>query len=514
MADHIPHEILEKIFFLACPEIDVFHGKHAEALGDRSSTWTLSYVSRKWRAVALESKALWRRLLFVPRHHPQRCDMEPRVVFRICLALSRSGDLPFSIRIDLKGSESCWFYCSTTAWVFGPLFAHSRRLEAYIDDRLSDGLDVLSACTLPLPRLHTLRVSGYHVPSSELRRPLLDLDAPSLRTVWLHGMEVDDLTDEPLILSLSPRPYPQVRTLVSEGSDLGYPDGHEPSIGHTFFKRSMSLFPNLETLQVFAEDPDSDYVWSPGHQQPTRMHMNNMKTVSIEGAGANILFILNQLRTPHLAELHLDLKDSPNLDWDSSEDEDEESAVRLWESYFVKSVARFLNKLEHKSSLTALSFYGTSDLPILKIVADLPNLQALAVDQQLYDNELAEYMTWTLEKATRTLPHLESLTWKFVPDATDEENQRIVTMIDSRVDPPGTPARSNKLDYVRILYEPAHLDDLVAEGTGLLDWLSADSGGYCLLVPQSLDELDWRPLRPCIQRKSRLLYIRLCWHSH
>ena len=453
--------------------------------------------------VALESRALWRRLLFFPMNHPQGHGMETRVVLRICLALSRSGDLPFSIRIGLEITDD-WYYCSSASWIFGPIFAHARRLEAYVDHHLSDGLEVLSQCTLPLPRLHTLRVSGYHG-SSKLQWPILDLDAPSLRTLWLDEMGVDDLTDEPLIGSLSSRSRPQVRRLVSQGSDLGFPGNHDPDIGNTCFTEFMSLFPNLETLQVFAEDPDSEYMWTPGHEQPTRMHMRNLKTVSIEGDGANILFILNQIRTPYLTGLHLDLKDSPNLDWDSSEDEDEENAVHLWESYFIKCVANFLSELEHKSSLTSLSLHGTSDLPILKIVASLPNLQELAVDQQLYDKELVGYMTWTLEKTARTLPHLESLTWKLVPDASEEENQRIIAMIDSRLSTPGSPVRSNKLDHVRVLYERRHLDDLAEEGTSLWDQLQFVSGEHCMFVPQALNEIAWRPLRPNTLGKS-LLY--------
>ncbi|KAJ3519143.1 hypothetical protein NMY22_g13337 [Coprinellus aureogranulatus] len=477
MVDNLPHEILQQIFAYAYPEVDIFHGDHASG----TSIWTVSQVSRIWRAVTIGSKALWRRLLVTASHYPPTVS-EHKAAFRACLVLSRSGDLPLSVRIDMTAS-GVWYFCSSAPAAFGPIFANSNRLQAFIDDDDCDALEMLTAWDLPLPQLRMLRLSGRHA-SLGLQKPILQFDAPCLHTLWLNGLEQDLDTDEPLILTLFPKPCPQVRQLILESSDLG-----------------DVQFPDLEMLHATAEDlADEGSI-----PTPTRLEMARLKYISIEGPGENVTFIMDQIRAPQLVELHLDLKDSlrdytSDSDQTSSDDDSRQDGLHPCEARFLQSAGKFLRNLNSRSSLTCLSLHGTSDLSLLRIVSKLPSLRSLAVDQQLYDEKLVDFLTWTGLKPKRTLPYLESLALKYSPDATQTENRRIISMLLSRRIPLAHPEQTKGLVSVEILYHPAHGSALMDETTGLFPQLaSLPRLGRCKVSRKSLADMKWRPLRPRMQ---------------
>jgi len=51
------------MLIIAYPEVHVFHGNHCSLdKHEPSTSWTITYVSRKWRAISVESKRLWAHL--------------------------------------------------------------------------------------------------------------------------------------------------------------------------------------------------------------------------------------------------------------------------------------------------------------------------------------------------------------------------------------------------------------------------------------------------------------------
>ncbi|KAF6750320.1 hypothetical protein DFP72DRAFT_512588 [Ephemerocybe angulata] len=476
-----PQEILGHVFQYAHPEVDVFYGSHSEP----SSTWTLAAVSRSWRRIVLGSKALWTRLLINPKNFEAGFS-DVQVVFRVCLAMSRTGNLPFHVRIGWETLPKVpgWGvtplgFCNTFSHVFGPIFANASRMVSFADDCGSGALWLLTFCEVPLPELRELRLDGTIADKwREDYCGLLDLDAPRLHTLTLRNFDrpaeedEEDSDYEPTFLEHSQTlPWTQVTDLTLDNSAMrhGHRDYSDLKSWHPFDK-----FPNLTSLRLYTH-PYDEPLWNVSDASSPPHVGEWIKTLSIRAQDTCLISLLEStLRAPRLTELKIHLLYNSELD-DESEDSEYwgYEVVEPTIGHILGALRSCLNNLHSKSSLTVLALHGLGTIPILDLVADLPALHTLGVDHQLQDQRFLQRLTWPASSPEwpHTLPDLRSLTWKYDADMSLLEQDRIVRMIGSRLVQPGT--SKPRLQHLRIVYEEVQREALFREGSGLVDLISS-----------------------------------------
>lgn len=552
--DHLPNEILERVFIFAYPEVDVFALTRFD--GSSTSTWTLSHVSRKWRSVVLGSKPLWQRLL-LKGGPPYPFAAE----FRLRFAISRSSPMRFCVRVtsgydvapaafDCRPSLKIR-YVGRKITIFATTFAHANRLDALLEEDASWVSAHLAFCIYPMPfsQLRVLQLSGNDLPDGIMAGNLeaFPMDAPLLRELHLSRFKLNERAQHFLFSTLQ-IPWSQITHFTADCCQFWEPGpivndmwDIQPGEDHlTNLSRFLSHFSGLQQLNLLFDAEEKRW-----HPDDVCCIREDLKILTIRGASRVVVPILDHIWVPNLQKLQLDVLDGPDTqDWESEDGESEdcvsedgelddgepedeeldrgepedgelehgesehhESAVTLerydsgsnfgsmvgpevWETEFLECVDMFIDHLNGGEKMTSLVLHGLCDLPVLNWVQQLPNLQTLSVD--FMDRELVNYLTWSTD-SNRTLPFLELLTWNFDSTKTKMEAQRIVKMVRSRTTLSGNSATTPQacLRRIRLLHQPRDRE-LVAKSP-LVEHLVAVGEIYLEVV--DLKDLEWRPLR-------------------
>ncbi|KAJ2935602.1 hypothetical protein H1R20_g1493, partial [Candolleomyces eurysporus] len=455
MVDSLPLELLERVFRLAHPEVNVFHKPEYEG---GSSTWTLSAVSRSWRAAAIGAKSLWTKLLI---EDPQKDASIPPAISRLCLALSRSAPLPFWVCIqhicltsfewgrdfdDGEGSQIDMI-------ILSPILANAHRLEGFTAKLPTLLFQRFAMQQIPFPRLQALTLDSGGLETSGLSGDeTCVVDAPLLRNLELSALSRDRWTSTFLD---NRRRSPRIKISWSQLTYFSFKYNVLDCEGFQGFYLFLSQMANLETF-ILQDDAVYHTRW-PVQQGKPRYLFERLKTLRVFAAHSAMFSLLGTMRTPHLDHLNLELKNGSPFDGVLHREEyrGKGDMKGAWERAFVNGITGLLDTLESRSSVTSLGLWGFQTLPVVKIVKQLPSLRKLATKD--LEEGLIDFLFSGWEQdlgtasASRSFPDLQSLTFEINIQAienTHGTNERILQMIESRLQN----RQEIKLEHVRIMY--------------------------------------------------------------
>ncbi|KAJ6459547.1 hypothetical protein C8R45DRAFT_552528 [Mycena sanguinolenta] len=172
----LPNEITIEVFLHFLPEYP-----HCPRLIGRHSPTLLTEICRKWRAIALETPALWREMLLPSANIPFR-----KQAPLLDLWLTRSKCCPLSIYINDFLS-----YTSFAPAALSCVGLHRARWENLV--LYAPKLQLRGLFDVPMPLLRRLDVLVEESPDDPMTPKLTVCEAPMLRTVLLNDVAAQQI---------------------------------------------------------------------------------------------------------------------------------------------------------------------------------------------------------------------------------------------------------------------------------------------------------------------------------
>ncbi|KAJ7665912.1 hypothetical protein DFH06DRAFT_262610 [Mycena polygramma] len=414
-AERLPTEILGEIFLWCDPLPD------AGGFSMQYAPWLLTHVSRRWRAVAISTPALWRKISvdMVPLTDLERMEAIFQLTF---LVLQRSAQSPISVLIAGDNMMPNW----------PVLHLLMSTCERWDDLRLyADGV-IICALTPIRGRLHQLLRLDIFRSDDDTPSTVLDIfhQAPSLREVSLAH-------DSYLTI---PLPWNQLTEFSTAYIDLA------PIVS------TLRELVNLEVLTLDRLEGSETVRNFYPFQLP---RLRELTITADHGQDGHPGGLLDHLSLPALVCLSLDCEDitiCPHLT-----------------TLITRSAC-------HLDSLS-LSIYDTLDTPIATVLALTPHLTALELKGNgTTDTFLAQLTRAPSALAPALVPRLEALTLnapfnqallldlvssRFAPDPESGDSDD--SMSGDNDDPsPSDPVCA--LRFLRVDLLPAELEPVLAYG--------------------------------------------------